>query len=273
MKMLMRLSDYLDDVEDSLVKRFKLSLKFYTVISGGIKVAKDVYELAKNVPDILENLVDHRYVTVDNVDLLETVIKNSVGSDDRYVQLYQDVSSVIEDYKNSMILFCESQVQHISIASLPVNSQYIIVSTCHYEASLRHEDVEEIGDGIFSALSLPKLYSSFCGYEGNLVELCWSLHEQDCLKNYHLEIPSYDHYQWLRHLGVLTIKVINGCDCQVINLQLIDYIGCLCLPKDRSSKHWVAEFYCVPGGYENNVLIKVPFNIVKNTVIDLLPSV
>ncbi len=260
MKLLVGLSDYLDDVEGSFVKRFKLSLKFYSVTDRGVKVVKEVYESTHNIPDILENLVNHEYVTVDNVDLLEAVIKNCMADDKRYIQLYQHTSSVIEEYKKSVVL-CDTQyeVQRISIASLPVNLQYVIVSTSYPAMTLRHKDVEEVGDAISSVLSLPKLYFHFCGFDGDLVTtFCWILHGTDCLKGYKLSVPDYDHYHWLRHLGVLSITVTIDSDCQVIDLRLVNYTGCLLLPKNRDTSEWTAKFFCVPAGYEN--IIKVQLN-------------
>ena len=258
MTLLVGLSTYLDDVDYGFVKHFKLSLRFYSVTDGGVKIAKEVYELAKNIPDILENLAHHGYITYDNVDILETVIR-SVANNERYMQLYQHTSSVIEEYKRSLALYgTQATIQCISIASLPADSRYVIVSTNCPAMALKQKDVEEISDALFSALSLPKLYSNFCGYEGHHVTLCWNLHDKDCLNGYRLEVPNYDHYQRLKHLGVLVIQVINVFDCQVVDLQLIDYIGCLVLPKNCDGKEWVAEFLCVPAGYENTVIQNVP---------------
>lgn len=265
MKLLVGLSDYLDEVDSSFVKRFKLSLKFYSVTDRGVKVAKEVYESVNNIPDILENLAHYRYITIDNVDLLETAIKSSIANDQRYIQLGQHTLSIVEEYKKSLVLYdTESSVPTISIASLPIDSQYIVVSTSYPAVALRHKEVEEIGNAIFSALSLPKLYSHFCGFEGELVTLCWNLHGKDRLKDYHLEVPDYDHCQWLKHLGVLAIKVMNDLDCQVVDLQLINYTGCLVLPDNCSANEWMAEFLCVPVGYEN--IIKMRLNVSSSVV-------
>ena len=268
MKLLVGLSGYLDEVEDSFVKRFKLSLKFYSVTDRGVKVVKEVYESTDNIPDILENLVNHEYITVDNVDLLETVIKSCMADDKRYVQLYQLTSSVVEEYKKSIVL-CDAQssIERISIASLPVNLQYIIVGTSYPAVTLRHKDVEEVSGAVSSALSLPKLYFHFCGFEGDLVTLCWVLHETNCLKGYQLEVPDYDHYHWLKHLGVVSITIMNDSKCQVVDLRLVNYTGCLLLPKNRDTTEWVAKFFCVPVGYENIMKVWLNYNLLSFCVI------
>jgi len=268
MKMLVGLGSYLDDIDESLVKRFKLSLKFYSV-THNVKVAKEVYESTNNIPDILENLVNNDYITVDNVELLEAIINPSLD-ETRHEQLYHHTLDVIKEYKK-LIALCDmpTKVECISVASLPINSQYMIVSTGIPAEMLNHKYAEEVGDSVFSALALPRLYSHLCGYEEDPVKLWWNLHE-DCLKDYHLEVPDYDHYQLLINLGVSMIEVINGSDYQFVNLlRLFDYIGCLLLPRDRSTTNWVAYFLCVPTSYGNilsrkcDSLIKVQLDVVE----------
>jgi len=260
LEFLVKISSVLYDPDGDLLKRFKLSLKFYHVSSKGVKIPENLYNSTDSIPDILENLVSHRYISVDNVELLEAVFKASIATEDP--QLYHRTQCIIAEYRR---VTCSVSVPCISFSSLSTQSQYVIVYTRHL--TITRTQVEEIGECVFSALSLPKLYAHFCGYEGNSVKLFWTIHET--LQDRVLEIPEYDHWILLNRLCIYMIEIQSGSERQSIDLQIINYVGCLLLPKDRSGDEWNASLLCVPAGHEEHAIQVNPFLTASFVLINL----
>ncbi|XP_065882320.1 uncharacterized protein [Dysidea avara] len=245
LSLLVQISSALYDPDGDLLKRFKLSLKFYHVSSKGVKIPENLYNSVNNIPDILDNLVNHKYVSVDNVELLEAVFKSSIATEDP--QLYHRTQCIITEYRR---VTCSISIPSVSFSTLPTQSQYVIVYTRHL--AITRKQVEEIEECVFSALSLPKLYAHFCGYEGSSVKLCWTVHENLC--DFVLEIPEYDHWMLLNRLCIYMIEIQSSSRQQSIDLQGINYVGCLLLPIDRSGNEWNASLLCVPAGHEEHAL-------------------
>jgi len=249
---LVQISSVLYDSDDNLLKRFKLSLKFCHVSSKGVKIPESLYDSVSSIPNILDNLVIHKYISVDNVELLEAIFKTSIATEDP--QLYHRTRCIIAEYRR---IACSVSVPSISFSSLPTQSQYVIVYT--RLSTITRKQVEDIGECVFSALSLHKLYAHFCGYEGNSVKLYWTTRET--LRDYVLQIPEYDHWKLLNRLRIYMVEILSGSGQQLIDLQVINYVGCLLLPKDRSGDEWNACLLCVPAGHEDYALQVNPYRI------------